>query len=596
MAPHAVTPEARAPARPPRPRAAAATAVSGAVLLATAPAEDGGPAALQPWEGGTLLGRLLEQLGALGVHDLHVVTRPGWEAAVRAATGDAAIVLASPDPAGDLRLIAEVAREGEGGLVVLGAEILTQREALAGLLVDPRLATAILVAPGGRAGRFALRVRSRRGRVISAGSPYHGVRSPTGSFLGVLKTAPGDRAALAATADRLAALLTPAPPPEWEEELERKARIWRMTLARAATRGEEERPEDLERVPLSPADEAELRRRLRAAPEDVASLLACGLVRGGAHVGASHLRRLFWARPLSPEALDESAERITQYDEDAVLLESAVKSNDGFFTTFFVSPYSKHIARWCARRGLTPNQVTTVSLAVGVLAALAFATGERWGLVAGAILLQLSFTTDCVDGQLARYSRQFSKLGAWLDSVFDRTKEYAVFAGLAYGASRTGDSVWLLAGAALALQTVRHATDFSYGAAQHSLIGDTRQPPLEQPSDNPRRSAAEPALPEPEPELEERLAVAAAGPDAGAADGPAPSPSRRVLALWHRFDRLPVVVWSKKVIAFPIGERFAVISLTAALFDARVTFTALLAWGAVAAAYALAGRILRSVA
>ena len=60
---------------------------------------------------------------------------------------------------------------------------------------------------------------------------------------------------------------------------------------------------------------------------------------------------------------------------------------------------------------------------------------------------------DCVDGQLARYTRQFSKLGAWLDSIFDRAKEYVVFAGLAIGASRTGDPVWLLAGAALALQT-----------------------------------------------------------------------------------------------------------------------------------------------
>ena len=37
-----------------------------------------------------------------------------------------------------------------------------------------------------------------------------------------------------------------------------------------------------------------------------------------------------------------------------------------------------------------------------------------------------------------------------------------MFAGLAIGASRTGDPVWLLAGAALALQTTRHAIDFSY--------------------------------------------------------------------------------------------------------------------------------------
>ncbi len=174
-----------------------------------------------------------------------------------------------------------------------------------------------------------------------------------------------------------------------------------------------------------------------------------------------------------------------------MLLESAVKGSDGFFTTFFVSPYSRYIARWCAHRGFTPNQVTTVSLFIGALAAAGFATGERWGLVAGAILLQAAFTTDCVDGQLARYTRTFSKLGAWLDSIFDRSKEYMAFAGLAIGASRTGDPVWLLACSVLTMQTVRHLSDFSFGAGQTKVVSSTEQPPLEQPRDAMGAAAAE---------------------------------------------------------------------------------------------------------
>ena len=43
------------------------------------------------------------------------------------------------------------------------------------------------------------------------------------------------------------------------------------------------------------------------------------------------------------------------------------------------------------------------------MAALAFASGRDAGLVAGAVLLQIAFTADCVDGQLARYTWQFSK-------------------------------------------------------------------------------------------------------------------------------------------------------------------------------------------
>jgi Family of unknown function (DUF5941)/CDP-alcohol phosphatidyltransferase len=227
-----------------------------------------------------------------------------------------------------------------------------------------------------------------------------------------------------------------------------------------------------------------------------------------------------------------------------------------------------------------------------VLAAAAFATGERWGYIAGAVLLQAAFTTDCVDGQLARYSRQFSKLGAWLDSVFDRTKEYVVFAGLALGTEHAGQDVWLLACAALTLQTVRHMFDFSFGATQHQAIGSQAQPPLEQPSDslNPRRPA-------PVDAGEHESEIQAEVPDAL----PPQLPLRRRLPrmglrLWHRFDRLPPIFWGKKIIAFPIGERFAAISVTAALFTPRTTFVVLLVWGSIAAVYSLAGRVLRSIA
>jgi phosphatidylglycerophosphate synthase len=266
-----------------------------------------------------------------------------------------------------------------------------------------------------------------------------------------------------------------------------------------------------------------------------------------------------------------------------VLLDSAVKAADGFFTTFFVSPYSKYIARWCARRGLTPNQVTTVSLGIGVVAAAAFATGERWGLIAGAILLQAAFTTDCVDGQLARYTRQFSKLGAWLDSIFDRTKEYVVFGGLAIGASAAGDPAWVLAAAALTLQVSRHAMDFSYGAAQRAVIGGGPQRPLVEADDRaPRPDADLPPEPVPADEAAEPAAPQVSAP-------------RRFLRSWRRMDRLPGVLWVKRVIAFPIGERFAVISLTAAIWSPRVTFTVVIAWGLFAVAYSLPGRLLRSL-
>ena len=103
-----------------------------------------------------------------------------------------------------------------------------------------------------------------------------------------------------------------------------------------------------------------------------------------------------------------------------------------------------------------------------------------------------------------------------------------------------------------------------------------RQPPLEQPLDHAGASA------------EARRTTTA------------PPPRRRtfasrVLSLWSRLDDVRVVRWLKRMAAFPIGERFAVISITAALFTPRVTFVALLAWGSFAIAYTHAGRILRAI-
>jgi phosphatidylglycerophosphate synthase len=226
-----------------------------------------------------------------------------------------------------------------------------------------------------------------------------------------------------------------------------------------------------------------------------------------------------------------------QTTEDDARLRAAVKSNDGFFTTFFVTSYSPYVVRGAARLGLSPNQVTVLSMLVGSLAAAGFATGERWGLIAGAVLLQLAFLLDCVDGQLARYTQTFSPVGAWLDAVFDRTKEYLVYAGLAIGAARTGDAVWLLAAAAMGLQTVRHVMDFSFSGTH----------------------------------------------DASTAG---------VLAMARRHDT-GALSWLKKMVVFPIGERFAAISITAAIWSAHTTFVVLLAWGGVAFAYGFAGRLAR---
>jgi phosphatidylglycerophosphate synthase len=542
---------------------------------------------------------------------------------VLAASAAGVTVVASAGLPDDLRAAADVAGRARGGLVVATGDVLAHGEALAGLLADPRINTGILATGSRLRGRWAFSARSARGRLVGAGSAYHRVRRANAFFLGVLTVDAADRERFAAGATRLAELAA-EPPESWELELARKGEDWRRRLWRAAVlraTGIPAGPEETPEAPaLEPGDEAELALRGRAAREDAPSLLLVGLVRGGAHVSSSYLRGFFYARPLSAGEAALAEAEMREADEDRVALDAAVKATDGFFTTFFVSPYSKYIARFAARRGWTPNAVSAAAMLVGAAAAAAFATGGRAGLVAGAVLLQVAFTLDCVDGQLARYTRTFSKLGAWLDSVFDRGKEYLVYAGLAIGSTRGfGDDVWTLAACAIALQTARHMVDFSYAAGRHHAIAETPQRPLEEadeiaeaPAARPEPAVAgmralRPALAGPVAPAGGRPSVlrTATGPDAPAAAAPpAPGPervglpglARRGVGVVTALERRPASRWAKRIVALPIGERFALISATAAVATPRVTFSALLGWGSVAALYSVGGRLLRSVA
>lgn len=587
-----------------------------AILFATVADADGSSAAVLKSGETTLVGRLLDQLATLGIDRGWVLTRPGMESEIKQAVAGAALQLevrTSPSPADDLRVVAELAAgltAPVASLVLASADILTHREALAGLLADPRIVSGILTTTARPSGSWTLRTRAERGRVVSAGSPYHQVRRPTGHFLGVIKVDMRDRNRLVRSTARLAELTEEPFPPRWEEAFELKQVRWRRRLvfrslelseldgdrslvAAAPTPVAPELNEKLDDFPLDDELARALALRTEAHRADSLPLVLVGLVRSRVHLANSYLRELYWARPLSQEDADAASAKLEDYDEDRVLLDSAVKGSDGFFTTFFVSPYSRYIARWAARRGWTPNGVTTFSMALGIFAAVAFATGSRPGLIAGALLLQAAFTFDCVDGQLARYTRQFSKLGAWLDSVFDRGKEYVVFAGLAIGATvGFGDNVWALAAAALALQTVRHTVDFSFASSRHQVLAALPTVPLDQPED--RRVSAADAQAAVTPDDEDELPDESEVPQDR---GPLPARiGRFAIRVSRALERKPWMRWTKKIVVLPIGERFALISLTAALWEPRVTFVALLAWGSFALTYQLMGKILRSVA
>ncbi len=288
-------------------------------------------------------------------------------------------------------------------------------------------------------------------------------------------------------------------------------------------------------------------------------------MRNGVRVGAVSLDPWPWRRGSAVDGTPRQAD-LDAMDARAVhdvRFARATKSDDGFVATFVSRPVSRLLTPWALRLGLTPNQVTAVSVVVGLAAAALFAVGGPVALVAGALLLQLSLVLDCVDGDVARYTRRFSPLGAWLDASTDRLKEFACYAGLAWGAD-AGRTGWLLAAAMIALQTARHSVDYTFTAVKDLREADVVRAALDDPDDPARRAVGD-----------ERAA--------------------RAIELSRRSSAgRPAVTWLKKVLHLGIGERWLLISVFAAVGLPVGALVTLLVLGTGSLLYTSAGRTLRA--
>ncbi len=83
----------------------------------------------------------------------------------------------------------------------------------------------------------------------------------------------------------------------------------------------------------------------------------------------------------------------------------------------------------------TPNQITSISLVLGLLGALCFLTANYLMGIIGGLLLTASYTFDNCDGEIARIKNLSSSFGAKYDDVVDWVVDASFFAALGYGAS-----------------------------------------------------------------------------------------------------------------------------------------------------------------
>ena len=96
-------------------------------------------------------------------------------------------------------------------------------------------------------------------------------------------------------------------------------------------------------------------------------------------------------------------------------------------------PALEKVGKGFAATGLSPNFWTVVGLVIALASAAVYGMGMEFGLIIGGILLLVSGFFDMVDGQVARVTGKTSKKGEYLDSMFDKISEVAIFLGILVG-------------------------------------------------------------------------------------------------------------------------------------------------------------------
>jgi len=282
-------------------------------------------------------------------------------------------------------------------------------------------------------------------------------------------------------------------------------------------------------------------------------LVLVALTRAMIKVDAADVWAAPYIRSANKSERDKTQESIAKLNMGRVRLRMANRANDGFFSVFFLRKFSKLLTWVAVKVGATPNQVTLISFAIGLYSAYSFSLGGFWNLFLGAVLLQLSIIVDCVDGELARYTRKFSQLGAWLDAVTDRVKEYMVFLGLAMGADKEGRDLWIPAIAMMLIQTFRHLSDYNYARVTRFRAEEKFLAPVEFTADF---------------------------------DGIVPT---------EREPKGRLRYWLGKIIQFPIGERWLAISASAVIGGAAFTFAIMPILAFISAVVVFRGRFIKTL-
>ena len=209
--------------------------------------------------------------------------------------------------------------------------------------------------------------------------------------------------------------------------------------------------------------------------EDAAAVLAAGARCESAEELVAALRAQFGGAELEGDAAGRF--RLSSPADTARaetwLLRSLIKQREGFMSRHFERKISLAITRRLAATRVTPDAMTLVSLAIGLLGATFFLSSTPRYQLIGALLFLTHSILDCCDGELARLKFMESPHGALLDFWGDNLVHVSVFTCMAVGLSLATGAAWpLLIGALTVVATVGSAACASRQTMRDTALGD----------------------------------------------------------------------------------------------------------------------------
>ncbi len=110
---------------------------------------------------------------------------------------------------------------------------------------------------------------------------------------------------------------------------------------------------------------------------------------------------------------------------------STAGAKEGVAFRYFSRPVASFILYYIQSGKITPNQVTILSLLVGIVGTVIHATWLTWGgLIAGGVAFMLAHMLDALDGQLARHRKAGSVIGMYFDFFIDGIKAFLMYGAL----------------------------------------------------------------------------------------------------------------------------------------------------------------------